>query len=136
MADTVSAEYIYSGRKRKVLHLTNIGDGSGESGVVKIDVSALTFYNGVLVPEYVTIDMIDYNIQSYASVRLFFDADTDDEVAILPAGVGTIHWWAVGGKTDPRTTGFSGDVKLSTNGGAAGATYDLTIWFRPRKAAY
>lgn len=131
MADTVTSEYVFSGHRRKLLHLTNISDGTGESGVVKIDVSALTFNFGQ-VPTYVTVDMIDYDVQGMSSVRLFFDANTDDELAIIPQGSGTIDFAAYGGKTDPKTTGTTGDVKLTTNGQVSGGTYDLRIHFRPK----
>lgn len=131
MADAVTSEYVFNGRKRKLLHLTNVSDGTGESGVVKIDVSAITF-NGGLTPTYVTIDMIEYNIQGFTSVRLYFDADTDDEVAILPAGMGILDFYAYGGKTDPKTTGYTGDVKLTTAGTTSGQTYDIRIHFRPK----
>lgn len=130
MADAVTTEYVYNGRRRKVLHLTNISDSTGESAVVKADISALTF--GGVVPTYTSIDMIDYNIQGMASVRLFWDHTTDDEIAILPAGQGTIDWNAIGGKTDPRTTGGTGDIVLTTNGQASGGTYNITIYFRPK----
>jgi hypothetical protein len=53
-------------------------------------------------------------------------------IAILPAGTGTIDWYANGGKTDPRTTGGTGDVLLTTNGGASGSTYDITLHIRPK----
>jgi hypothetical protein len=131
MTDTVTAEYVYNGRRRKVLHLTNISDGTGESAVVKADISELTFGNGE-VPSYTTIDMIDYQIQGMASVRLFWDHTTDDEIAILPAGQGTIDFNAIGGKTDPRSTGGTGDILLTTNGQESGGTYDLVIYFRPK----
>lgn len=131
MVDTVTSEYVYSGLRRKLLHLTNISDGTGESGVVKIDVSAITFNNGV-VPTYVTVDMIEYDIQGISSVRLFFDANTDDELAILPEGSGVVDFYPYGGKTDPKTTGTTGDVKLTTNGQVSGGTYDIRISFRPK----
>ena len=132
MVDAVTAEYLYSGQRRKVLHLTNISDASGESGVIKADISTLTFNNGV-VPTYTAVDMIDYNIQGFTSIRLFWDHTTDDEISILPAGGhGVIDWNAVGGKTDPRTAGGTGDILLTTAGAVAGATYDITIYFRPK----
>jgi hypothetical protein len=131
MADTVTSEYVYSGHKRKLLHLTNISVGTGESNVVKIDVSALTFAGGK-VPTYVTVDWIAYNIQGMSSVRLYFDATTDDELAILPSGQGEIDFTAYGGKTDPRSSGTTGDVLLTTNGQSSGGTYDITIAFRPK----
>lgn len=131
MADVVTAEYIFNGQKRKVLHLTSISDGTGESGVIKADISALTYMGG-RVPSYSAIDLIEYNIQGMASVRLFWDHTTDDEIAILPAGSGAIDWWAAGGKTDPKSSGGTGDILLTTNGQVSGGTYDITIWMRPK----
>ena len=128
MVDSVTSEYIYNGKKRKVLHLTNISDSTGESAVAKADISTLTFHLGT-VPTYTTVQMIDYNIQGFTSVRLLWDHTTDDEIATLPAGQGCIDWYAFGGKTDPRTTGGTGDIVLTTAGAASGATYDITIYF-------
>ena len=129
MADTVTTEYLFSGTRRKILHATSISDGTGESGVIKVDISTLSFNNGV-VPTYTTVDMIDYNIQGFTSVRLYWDHGADDEIAILPAGQGTIDWNALGGKTDPRSAGGTGDILLTTAGALSGATYDLTLYIR------
>lgn len=131
MADAVTAEYVFSGQRRKIVHLTGISDGTGESGVVKVDLSAITFNFGQ-VPTYSAIDMIDYNIQGYTSIRLYWDHTTDDEIVILPAGANTVHFSALGGKTDPRTTGGTGDIILTTAGHVSGATYDITIYLRPK----
>lgn len=126
MADAVTTEYIYSGHKRKTIHLTNISDGTGESDVVKVDVSALTYNIGQSVT-HMKVNAIDYNIQGFTYVALEFDATTDDEIAVLPAGSGRLDWYAFGGKTDPQTTGSTGDILLTTGGPTSGATYDITI---------
>lgn len=131
MADAVTSETIFNGERRKIFHFTNISDATGESGVTKVDISTLTFNKGT-VPTYSAIDMIDYNIQGMSSVRLHWDHTTDDEIAIMPAGMGTIHFEAIGGKVDPRTTGGTGDVLLTTNGQVSGGTYDITIYMRPK----
>lgn len=121
-----SSEYVFSGRKRKLLHLHN-PDGTDESaGVVKIDVSALTFQGGV--PTYVTVDWISYSVNG-DPVVLYFDANTDDVLAVLNPGQGDIDFAAYGGKTDPRSTGSTGDVKLVN---VSGTEYDITIGFRPK----
>ena len=134
MADTVSVEYVYNGQRRKVLDLNNISDGTGEAAVIKADISTLTFGGQAapnsFVPTYTTVDMIDFAIQGFASVRLYWDHTTDDEIAILPAGVGTIYYNATGGKTDPKTNGGTGDILLTTAGGASGATYHVIVYFR------
>lgn len=131
MADTVTTETVFNGERRKVFHFTSISDSTGESNVTKVDISTLTFNKGT-VPTYSAIDMIDYNIQGMSSVRLFWDHTTDDEIALLPNGMGTIHFEAFGGKDDPRSSGGTGDVLLTTNGQVSGGTYDITIYMRPK----
>ena len=42
MADTVATQTIIDGSKTAVLKFTNISDGTGESAVTKVDVSALS----------------------------------------------------------------------------------------------
>ena len=42
MADAVATQTLFDGTKRVVQKFTNISDGSGESAVKKVDVSALT----------------------------------------------------------------------------------------------
>lgn len=131
MADLVQARYIFDGRRRKLLHLTNVSDGTGESAVVKADISAL-FIQGSIVPAYSVVDMIDYNIQGMTSVRLHWDHTTDDLIALLPEGSGCIDFAAYGGKVDPRSTGGTGDILLTTAGQVNGGTYDILIHFRPK----
>ena len=41
MADTVTSQTIQDGERKAVLKFTNISDGTGESAVTKVDVSAL-----------------------------------------------------------------------------------------------
>ena len=42
MADAVTSQTIQDGVKNVVMKFTNISDGSGESAVAKVDVSALS----------------------------------------------------------------------------------------------
>ena len=128
MTDTVNSQVLLDGPRNYIVHLTNFSDGTGESGVVKIDISSLALHDG-RVPAKLTIDEIAYSIQGFTAVRLFWDADTDDEIAIL-SGDGLKVF--PGGLVDPRSTGAVGDVILTTEGEAAGATYDITIVARKK----
>lgn len=130
MADAVNVRYLYAGKRRHIVHCTNISDGTGESAVAKVDISTLTCANGILVPTYTAIDQIDFAINGFTSVRVLFDHSTDDLAAVLPTGVGTIDWWATGGLVDPRSSGGTGDLLFTTSGGASGSTYDITLWLR------
>ena len=42
MADAVTKTTVEDGPKRAIIYCTNTSDGSGESAVVKVDVSALS----------------------------------------------------------------------------------------------
>ena len=129
MADTVDSKVIWDGKRRKVLHLTNVCDGTGESAVIKADISTYTGPNGN-APTRVTIEEIVYSIAGFTSVRLFWDHTTDDEIAVLGTGFGVIPWTAAGGSVDPATAGGTGDILLTTAGNTAGSTYDISIAFR------
>jgi hypothetical protein len=128
MADTVDSKVIFNGSKLYAIRLTNVSDSTGESAVVKVDVSALSAGpDRVNAPTKVKVREILYNIQGFSSVRLLWDATTDDEIAVLPAGNGYLDYTSVGGLVDPRSTGAVGDILLTTAGAAAGATYDITL---------
>lgn len=124
MADSTDATHTKNTGRIRVVRLQNRSDGTGESGVVKIDVSTLTTLAGATCT-YITILRIDYSI-SGMTVRLDWDAATDDEVVTL-AGSGALDWSSEGGITDPRSGTPVGDVKLTTIGHASGSTYDITI---------
>ena len=46
MADAVATQVLFDGTRRAILKFTNISDGAGESGVVKVDVSTLATHEG------------------------------------------------------------------------------------------
>lgn len=123
MTDTVDTAVLLNGKRKYIIRLTNICDGTGESGVVKADISTLLDANGV-VPTSFAIESIQWAIQGFTSVRLLFDATTDDEAAIL-TGNGYREYDPP--LKDPRSTGFTGDLLLTTAGDASGNTYDILI---------
>lgn len=129
MADAVDVKYILKGSRRCTVRLTNISDATGESAVVKVDVSTLTGPSGE-APSHVIVERIEGMVQGFNSVQLFFDATTDDELAVLGTGYSYFDWTDVGGSVDPRSTGSTGDIVLTTIGAGATATYDITITFR------
>ena len=129
MTDTVNTNTLFAGTKRRVVQLQNISDGTGESAVVKVDVSALTGPDGTS-PTQVAIDEVEWSIQGFTSVRLNFDATTDDEALVLGAGNGYKNLQGVGGIQDPQSTGATGDIMLTTAGAVSGATYDIVLSLR------
>ncbi len=126
MADTVDVKVVLSGTKYYILHLTNISDGTGESAVIKADISGLIGANG-LAPTGTSIREVAWSIQGFTSVRLFWDHTTDDEIVVLGTGSGILDFSGIGGLVDPRSAGGTGDILLTTAGAAAGSTYDITL---------
>ena len=76
MADAVTSQTIIDGERNCVMKFTNVSDGTGESAVAKVDVSALAAnYDGVACSE-VRIMRISHAIVGM-SVQVFLDASSN-----------------------------------------------------------
>jgi len=117
---------IFNGPKRYTIKFTNVSDGTDESGTLKLDISTLTGLNG-LAPSFVKVKEIGWSIQGFTSVRLHWDHDTDDEIAVLGPGNGLIDYTASGNAKDPRSAGGTGDILFTTAGATSGDTYEITL---------
>lgn len=133
MADVVDTIALISGQNRRVIRITNVSDGTGESAVIKVDKSTFVGPDGVNEPGKLVIEEIQWSIQGFSSVRLFWDHTTDDEVCVLGTGNGYFNYRSVGGLVDPASAGQTGDLLLTTAGAISGATYDITISVRFKK---
>ena len=131
MSDVVDTLTVFSGARKKVYRFTNISDGTGESTVVKIDRSTLTGPNGA-VPTYIVIEELQWSIQGFSSVKLYWDHTADDEIVMLAPGNGVATWVAAGGMKPPQapSAASDGDVILTTVGAQSGATYEITMVVR------
>jgi hypothetical protein len=138
MADTVATYTLFPEQKigtstlkskRQCMRFVSRSDATGESNVVKIDISTLVGPNGA-APTRIAIDKIEGNI-SGMEVLLSFDRTTDTNAFRLSSTFDEVDFTSVGGFTDVGT-GDTGDLLLSTNGHSAGDSYDITIWFRKK----
>lgn len=135
MANVTDVATLYNGRRKKVFRLQGAID-TAESDVTKITIGNFTTAVGATAT-YSIIDRIDYVISQNGYVLLEWDHTTDDEIAIL-TGQGFIDWRDKGGFVDPKTTGGTGNILLSTVGltAAISATnivsYDITITLRTK----
>jgi len=129
MVDTVDSLVVFAGTRKRVVRLTNISDGTGESGVTKIDRSALIGPDGD-APTYLIVEKIEYAC-SGIQVRLFWDDATDDEIALLD-GAGFFDWTEAGGLKPPQIPGDAteGDILLTTFGHTLGDGYTITLYLR------
>lgn len=120
MADAVTSQILVDGERNAVMKFTNISDGTGEAGVLKVDVSALAG-----APASVRIDRIDYDVAGMA-VNIQWDA-TSAATCIVLAGHGTLDWCDVGGLQNNAGAGKTGDVLFTTIGHSANDTYSIVL---------
>lgn len=120
MADAVSSQTILDGARNVVMKFTNLSDGTGESAVAKVDVSAL---NGA--PTSVKINKIHYNVTGMVAT-LLWDADTDVRIVDL-AGDGCFDFTGFGGLPNNGGTGVTGDIRLTTTGHTSGDSYSIVL---------
>lgn len=115
-------------QRRVVVRLTGISsDASDASDTVVIDKSDLVGPNGV-EPSSIVIEGIEWSMTGYDTLILEWDHTSDVEIARL-IGEGEISWLSAGGLTD-NGSGSTGDVTVTTTGGAANSAFQLTIWAR------
>ena len=84
MADAVTSQTIQDGEKVAVLKFTNVSDGTGESAVKKVDVSALTTNTAGESCTSVSIARIYWACVGMR-VNIEFDATTNVLAMPLPA---------------------------------------------------
>lgn len=132
MADTVNTYTLIDGPRHLIQRYTNTSDGTGETAVQKVDISALLGPDGKNAPSSLSIEYIQYSIQGFEAVTLLWDATADDEIATLTSD-GYMDFRDAGGFHDPQTTGATGDIKFTTVGtAAANDTYDITIKYKKK----
>jgi len=123
MGDSVASQTLYDGAgKRTVMKFTNVSDGTGESAIKKVDVSAL-----VGAPSHVKILRIWYATYGMG-VRLLWDATTD--VFIIGLGSdshGDLDFRDIGGLVNTKAAGYTGDIMFTTIGHDNGDSYTVIL---------
>lgn len=141
MADAVTNVVVRNGTIFHTVHLTGISDGTGETGVVKIDRSTLVGPDGT-EPGGLDIAVVRWAIQGFSYVKLSWDHTTDDVGMVLANNGYEDFRAAVDAQdsaenalnADPRSAGQTGDLLLSTVGAVSGASYDITLMVRKSNA--
>lgn len=120
MVDAVSSQTLVDGSRNVVMKFTNLSDGTGESAVLKVDVSAL---NGA--PTAVKVNRVHYSVTGMVAT-LLWDADTDVRMLDL-AGDGVFDFTGFGGLVNNGGAGVTGDIKLTTTGHTSGDNYSIVL---------
>jgi len=122
MADAVTTNVVFSGQTRYAARFTGISDGTGETNVVKIDISTLPG-----APTYTAIEELSWDVQGWSAVKISWDHTTDDTADVV-SGRGARSYKELGYLFDPQSAGGTGDILFSTLGTpTSGYTYDITL---------
>ncbi len=133
MADAVTSQTILDdGGRNLVMKFTNISDGSGESAVAKIDVSALT----ASAVTGQACNRVVLNASGSATghgFRLLWNADSNVFICQAPKDWTDTWDFSMGMKDLPGIsnnagTGINGDLLLTTNDETNGDTYSILVW--------
>ena len=127
MADAVTTQTIIDGERNCVMKFTNVSDGSGESAVARVDVSALAANaNGTACSE-VRIMRVSHAIVGM-SVQLFFNASTNVlAMELAESSNGHMDFKDFGGIPNNAGSGKNGDILFTTKGHSSGDTYSITL---------
>lgn len=129
MADAVTATTVIDGPKSAVIYCTNTSDGTGESAVVKVDVSELSGLQDGTSCSKVRIEKVVFSTVGMG-VKLLWDATTDVIAVELPADYSdTLDYSDISGLPNVAASGGNtGDIQLTTVGHSSGDTYSVVIY--------
>ena len=127
MADAVSSQTILDGERLFIGKFTNISDGTGETAVVKIDVSTLSPNAFGYACNGVKINKLWYTTHGM-EVRILFDANTDTFAWQIPQNNSYfMDFSSFGGLPSNAGAGATGDVSFTTVDQSNGDMYTIVI---------
>ena len=127
MADAVTSQTIQDGQKIAVMKFTNVSDGTGESAVKKVDVSALQANNSGDACTSVSVARIYWATRGMG-VNLEFDASTNVLLTGLPAdSTGDEYYDLFTGIPNNAGSGVTGDIDFTTVSHSSGDTYSIIL---------
>jgi hypothetical protein len=128
MADAVTTQILEEGPRYAVIKFTNVSDGTGESAVLKVDVSTLSGFNGRL-PTEVIIEKIIYSLEGM-QVEILWDATTDVICWVLTPGAGNHICFEDALLKNNSGAGKTGDIRFTTLGASNGDAYSIILKMR------
>jgi len=127
MADAVASQTLLDGERMAIMKFTNLSDGTGESKVIKVDVSALSSSASGQACDGVTITKIHASTHGL-EVQIYWDATTDVFCWCVPQNsTYTMDFEKFGGLTNNAGAGKTGDVLFSTADASAGDFYTIVL---------
>tara|TARA_X000001388_G_scaffold59150_1_gene44540 strand:+ start:239 stop:646 length:408 start_codon:yes stop_codon:yes gene_type:complete len=127
MADAVTSQTIQDGPRNCIMKFTNVSDGTGESAVAKVDVSALAANAEGVACSEVRVLRISHAIVGM-SVQLFLNASTNVFLMELAeSSNGHMDFKDFGGIPNNAGSGKDGDILFTTKGHSSGDTYSIIL---------
>jgi len=125
MADTITTNVIFNGKRRLVLEVINQSDGTGQSAATLVDASAYPNpYDTSKTVNYFGVEWITWSIQGMTHVDLFFNA-TANVPLIAMQGNSFIEFPNL--LVDPANTGYNGDILVTTNNALTTSSYTIQL---------
>ena len=127
MADAVTSQTILDGERLFIGKFTNISDGTGETAVIKINVSDLNPNSFGLACTGVKINKI-YATTHGMEVRILWDATTDVFAWMIPQNTNYLmDFSSFGGIPNNAGTGVTGDLLFTTQDASNGDMYTIVL---------
>lgn len=134
MADVTTSTLLENGPRNWSYRLTNFSDGTGETGITKVDGSASgplgvaiagqTLYPGV----HIKITEIRFQLTDM-SLRIQWDASVATDAWFLTAGADTNNFKRVGGIFIPvGLAGATGKILFTTVGQQVNSSYAIVMY--------
>jgi len=127
MADAVASQTLLDGERLFIAKFTNISDGTGETAVVKIDVTTLARNAFNLACNGVKINKI-WATTHGMEVRILWDASTDVFAWLIPQNTNyLLDFSSFGGLQNNGGTGVTGNVLFTTSDASSGDMYTIVL---------
>ncbi len=127
MADAVASQTILDGERLFIGKYTNISDGTGETAVVKVDVSTLNPSASGNACNGVKINKIWMAVHGM-EVRILWDATTDILAwQATSNGPYLMDFSSFGGISNNSGAGKTGDIAFTTHDASAGDSYTIIL---------
>lgn len=123
MADTVTSQLIENGPKRVVYKFTNVTDGTGETGVIKVNATSsgplgVVVQGQTIYPTtHLIITAVTFNVTG-GGVRIQWEATANVD-ALMLTGMGMWRFKELNGFQgipNPKTAGATGSIAFTTVG--------------------
>jgi hypothetical protein len=127
MADVVTSQTLLDGERLVIQLFTNISDGTGETAVVKVDVSTLAPNAAGQPCTGVKVNRI-WGSSHGMTVRMLWDATTDVFFyQVAQNSQYLMDFSSMGGLMNNAGAGKTGDISFTTHDASAGDSYSIML---------